>query len=323
MPNDSAGQLASPKPGEGGFPLPPQQEVQLTDEVAPILSAPTPKSPEPEPVYSPPPSPRSEAETPRTPAGQPALAPAALPPSGKSFPVVTLLLLLIAIGAIAATYFFYQQTLALNTQLEQISQTLEQQKIRENQLTPTPTLEVSETPTPTSTISATVTPTVTLAPISGKVFDQVVTVIGTIQKQYPNAQLIMITISAAENPDTSIIKYWFRQTLTDKKYLYVMREPGKDLAIVDQQVYVTPDNNIPSLNQMAENNGLGLDLPEAIKIAAAACPTNFDCATTPLSAQFIRANTTLWQISYRPIDGSKPFVVQINSVTKKILFKSL
>ena len=69
-----------------------------------------------------------------------------------------------------------------------------------------------------------------------------------------------------------ISKYWFRQNETDKRYLYLLKEAGKNLALVDQQVYVTPDNTIPSLNQLAEAGQLGIDLPEAVKIAAAACP---------------------------------------------------
>lgn len=275
-------------PNDSGSPFP----VPLTDEVAPDLSAPpTPPSP----------------------------APAVIAPN-RPFPIVTTLLLLISVAAIAAAYFFYRQNSVLSQQINEIERTLEQQRIQENQATPTPTptLELS----PTGTISATLTITPTPAPVSGSAFGTITSVIATVTTKYPTAQLLMVTITGVENPATAITKYWFRQTETDKRYLYILSEPGKDLALVDQQVYVTPDNTIPSLNQLAESGGLGIDLPEALTIAATACPPNFSCAFTPASGQYIKAGTSLWQISYKPANGSKPFVIQIDAATKKVLYKN-
>ena len=250
------------------------------------------------------------------------VAPDLTTPPSRPFPIVTILLLLISVGAVAAAFFFYQQSRSLGQQLTEIERIQQQQKIKENQTiftpTPAPTLELS----PTGTISATLTVTPTPAPINGAVFGAITSVIAVAAAKYPNAQLLMVTVSAAENPATAITKYWFRQTETDKRYLYVLSEAGKDFALVDQQVYVTPDNTIPSLNQLAAAGQLGIDLPEALTIAAAACPPNFSCAFTPASGQYIKAGVALWQISYKPTDGSKPFVIQIDTATKKVLYKN-
>ncbi|MBI2310566.1 hypothetical protein HYU90_01920 [Candidatus Collierbacteria bacterium] len=313
MPND---------PTTGSFPQPIQTtpEIQLTDAVAPDLS-------QAKPDLAPPESPPIIEETPNSSpepieviAPEPAAQiPATMPTSiRKPFPIVTALLLLISIGAIAATYFFYQQTKSLNAQLTQITQTMQQQQIKENQIIPQPKADppLAETPTfvpsPTATASAT-----------GKVFGDIQTVIATAQKQYPSAQLIMIKTDNFQDPTLAVIKYWFRQTPTDKKYLYVMAEPNKDLVVVDQQVTVAENTLTPSLNQLAANSQLGIDLPEAVSISSAACPTTFNCATTSISGQYIKSSATLWQISFKPSDNSQPFVVQIDAATKKILYKSL
>src|SRR3989338_7586093 len=305
MPNDSGGQFPSPP---SSTPVT-THEVPLTDDVAPDLTTP-PASPPLElerseiplsgtiPIYTPP---------------APPATPAAFTPS-RPFPIVTILLLLISVGAVAAAFFFYQQSRSLGQQLTEIERIQQQQKIKENQTifapTPAPTLELSPT--------LTITP----VPLSGSVFGTITSVIAVAAAKYPNAQLLMVTVSAAENPATAITKYWFRQTETDKRYLYILSEVGKDLALVDQQVYVTPDNNIPSLNQLAAAGQLGLDLPEALTIAAAACPPNFSCHFTPVSGQYIKAGVSLWQISYKPTDGSKPFVIQIDAATQKVLYKN-
>ncbi len=341
MPNDPAGSFPMPPTDNQPTPVEPTQEpeVKLTDEVAPDLSAPptpepiapepepTPVAPEPTyqpPVYTPPAAPMPAAP----PAGGPAIA-----TPRRGFPIVTLLLLLISIGAIAATYFFYQQSLALNIQLGEISKTLDQQKIKENQATITPQAKPDLALPDTSTISATITatlppaggPTVTPTIISGTglAFTDISSVISTAQTKYPGAQLIMITATGAESPATTVFKYWFRQTLTDKKYLYVLSEPGKARSIVAQQVYVTPDNNIPSLNQKAASDGLGVDLPEAIRIAGAACPKNFDCTSSTIKAQYIddlKVKSLLWQVIFTSPSGTR-YVAQINAVTKKIIIR--
>lgn len=311
MPDNPGGQFPVPPSAPEPTPPTPPQEVRLTDEVAPDLSAPPPTIEEA-------PAPRSEAEIPRIPAG-----PANVPPS-KPFPILTLFLILVAIGASAATYFFYQQSQSLNAQLVQLQRTIEQQRVSptptpEVTLTLSPTTESTISATPTATAAATATPSPTIAQGPARsAFSDISNVISTAQKKYPNAQLLMITGTNVQSDSQIILKYWFRQTATDKKYLYILREPGKDLSLVDQQVYVTPDNNIPSLNQEAEADRLGIDLHRAYQIAANLC-TGFDCGGSA-TAQFIKTNTTLWQITIKI--PSRPFVVQIDSKTEKILFQS-
>src|SRR3990167_3671770 len=161
MPNDSGGQFPLPAntaPAVGGTPLTSPEEVKLTDDVAPDLTTPPATAPistpeaEPMPTYTPP----SASPTPAT-----------ITPS-RPFPIVTILLLLISVAAIAAAYFFYQQNSVLGQQLAEIEKTLAQQRIKENQVTPTPTPTIE--PSPTGTISATPSLTPTPTAQSGTVF---------------------------------------------------------------------------------------------------------------------------------------------------------
>lgn len=341
MPDDQGNQPQNPNQPTYTEPQPTQY---LTDEVAPDISSPNSyPTPEPTPPAPEPPAPATQpvSPAPNFPMPQPAPAVPVTPPlqpatsasfaPARRFPIVTLLLMLIAIGAIAATYFFYLQTQSLNTQLNQLSKTLQNQQT----LSPTPTPSESVTPeasvsaTPTATVSGLPTPSSTITPtlVSSlsplKAFDQMTLVLGTAQAKYPDAQLILIQVYHGENSGQAQTKYWFRQTPTLKKYLYVLKESGKNLVLLDDSgLKVSPDNNIPSLNQMALNNQLGIDLPDAISIALANCPSNYDCANSSISAQFIKANTTLWELTLTAPNSNTPFVIQIDSITKKILFKS-
>ncbi len=308
MPNDTGSQ----------FPTPPQ-EVKLTDEVAPDLSA---EPPVIEAPTAPIPSPYQGEGQGEVSAPKP--IPAGLPPSKGGFPILTLFLILIAIGASAATYFFYQQSQNLNTQLVELQRTIEQQKVSptpEITLTLSPTPEGTISATPTATATATLSPTITRGP-ARSAFSDILSVISTAQKKYPDTQLLMITGTDVQSDSQIILKYWFRQTETGKKYLYILKEPGKDLSLVDQQVYVTPDNNIPSLNQPTENGELGIDLPKAHQIALNICPTDFNCAGSNVTAQYIKTNTTLWQITFKSPAQTKPFVAKIDSKTERIIYQS-
>ncbi|OGD71355.1 hypothetical protein A3D09_01150 [Candidatus Collierbacteria bacterium RIFCSPHIGHO2_02_FULL_49_10] len=331
MPNDNAGSFPPPPTDNSQRsedpeysrgttnPVSIQPEVKLTDEVAPDLSSPPTVEAEPQPAYR-----QQSAPIIQQPVYQPPATPmpASLPSSsGGHFPVVTFLLLLISIGAIAATYFFYQQTQNLDTQLSQITKTLEQQNIKENQATITPTPEITEEPTPTSTPSVG-EPTITPSG-SGPVFGNIVQVMALTKQQYPDSALILIKVTGAENPSLTLIKYWFRKTPNTKTYFYIQNESGKDPVMVDLSGRVSPDNNIPSLNSLVQSGKLGVDLPAALTIASSVCPTSFDCVNTPTTAQYIKITSTIWQITYSPSDGSKPFVVQIDSVSSKINFKSM
>ncbi len=284
--------------------MPPQDDkfdsTPLTDPVAPILS---------------------EPETPTQPINPPLPIepkPATLPPINKP-PVVTILLIVISISAVALTSFLYIQSQRLNSQLNTLSQTLDNQKTK---VTPTPTPTVILTPTlvitPEASISA--SPTVSPTVVIKNVWGDISSVMNAITPVYPKAQLLMVDAQYVQPGNELVVKYWFRQDETTKKYAYVLKDNSKDMSLVDQQVYLTPDNNIPSLNKAVADKALGIEFDKAILIAKTSCPATFDCLTANISGKFIRNNTTLWQITMKQAD--KVFVVQIDSLTEKVLYKS-
>ncbi|HCQ31599.1 TPA: hypothetical protein DIU27_04430 [Candidatus Collierbacteria bacterium] len=96
-----------------------------------------------------------------------------------------------------------------------------------------------------------------------------------------------------------------------------------DPEIVDKSIYVTPDSNIPSLNDMVLANTLGIDLNEAVKIAYGLCTSGL-CNNATVKAQYIKSEeNVIWQLSFVPSDTSKgTLVLQLNARTKDVLFKS-
>lgn len=282
MPNDNAGSFPMPS-----NPTPTEPEI-MTDPVAPDLSSPPPT-----------------IETPAT------FTPVQKPP------IATLLLVVIAIGAVALTSFFYIQTQRLNSQLNEISQTIDNQKI-----TPTPT----EEPTPSPTIETVLTPTASPSPSifidNSTVWGDVKNVLSLAQTSYPKAVLLMVDSAYVQPGKELVVKYWFRTEAETKKYLYILKDSSKELSLVDQQVYLTPDNNIPSLNTLVKDGGLGIDFDKAVIIATNLCPKNFDCATSDISGKYIKSGgATIWQITLK--NANKSFVIQIDSLTEKVLFKNL
>ncbi len=92
--------------------------------------------------------------------------------------------------------------------------------------------------------------------------------------------------------------------------------------LVDKQIYVTPDDNIPSLNDLVLQNKLGLDLDEAVKIVSSNCNCG-DCDESQMKAQFIKtAKGALWQLTVYIQGKTTPAVMQIGSQDKQILFKT-
>lgn len=287
-------------PVQPAQPVQPPQPIQPEPvSPAPVASAPVaPVTPKPLPV-------------------EPQLVPATLPKDltkNNNSKIITIGLGLVAVVAGASSFFFYLQSQELNSKLKTIQQTLDKQQLEPTvtptqEPTPTPTvLEITPTVSPTSTPSGTVS-----------VFGDLSKILTIAQGKYPDAQLLTVFVENAHNSATTIVKYWFRQTKTDKKYVYVKTEPGSDPVTYDQDVLV-PDNNIPSLNTMGMNGQLGIDLEKAISVAASVCPSNFDCTNSVIDAQFIKANTTLWQITFK--FNNRPFIVQVDSVTQGVLYKS-
>ncbi len=261
-------------------------------------------------------------------------APAGIPPKsgGSLAPVIIIVLLIIAGVGLAAAAYLSAQTNKLKTQLSQITQTLQEQQTT---LTPTATPTVFIIPTPTSAITptatqgATITPTLTptptilftnsLLPLKNAPMALQVAI-----NHSPNAQLILIKVDNATDPATAVTKYFFRQDLTTKTYFYVAVTGIGTPEVVDKQIFVTPDDNIPSLNDAILSNSLGIELSDALAIALAQCANQPICAAAPTKAQYIKTGAgIIWQVSlYTNGLAANPLTIQTNATTKAILYKS-
>lgn len=139
----------------------------------------------------------------------------------------------------------------------------------------------------------------------------------------PNAQLILIKTENANDSVKATTKYFFREGLTTKKYFYVLISGNNEPEVVDKQIYVTPDDNIPSLNDLVLQDGLGIDLDQAINIVNTACPDIEACTTAQAKAQYIKTSAgVIWHITLTLQGKTEPSVMQINALTKEIIFKT-
>ena len=140
----------------------------------------------------------------------------------------------------------------------------------------------------------------------------------------------MITAENLQEPTKLTYKYWFRVSLTKKTYFYILSQSDGTPSLFDQQIYVTPDNNIPSLNDFATTTP-GLDIKDALDIAQTTVLNGSAIQADPLTitAQFIKtrinagSDTSIWQISYKYLDRTSPVVVQINATTKEVIFANI
>src|SRR5258706_1282579 len=279
----------------------------------------------------------NSSTTPSTPPQPPQEIPATIvPKGGPSFgPVILIALLLLAGIGLAASVFLFSQSQQLKGQLLEITQTLEKQK---TVITPSPTpseVEVitpSLTPvatissTPTPFLSPTATPTAILTPTASGLIMPLASAPQALRvaiNHEPNAQLILIKTGNATDPVLALTKYYFRQSLTVKKYFYGSMNIKGESQVVDTAIYVTPDNNIPSLNDMVLGNSLGIDFDQALKISTDLCPGT-TCTTATVKAQYIKSgDIVIWQLTFDPQDTSKAnLVIQMNAQTKEVLYKS-
>jgi len=310
-------------------PSPPAPEVASEPTTVPFEETPEeipsaqPSFPiiETEPVAPPP---AYEApETPVEPVPQPIEMPAALPPKlgGSIAPVIIVILVLIAGGGLAVATFMSAQTKKLKTQLSEITQTLEKQ---ETTLTPTASPTVFEISTPTTTPEATISVAPTQMMSGLFPLKNASSALQIAINHSPNAQLILIKIDNATNSTTAVTKYFFREDLSTKKYFYVAVTGVGNQEIIDKQIYVTPDDNIPSLNDAVLSNKMGMELDEVIKLSLAQCANQTTCSTAPVKAQYIKTGTgIIWQLSiYTNGLSGTPLMIQINAETKAILYKS-
>ncbi len=294
---------------------PPVQPAE-TSFPDPALTPTEPEPPQASVVQAPPPVP---TEVPAT----------AVPKGGSSFgSLIAIIILLIAGVAIAAAVFLFSQSQQLKQQILEITQTLEKQKTTVTP-TPTPTIIKFVTPTPEASISATPTVTLTPTPLSTISAETALPLTNAPKalkiaiNHQPNAQLILIKTENATNPQTASTKYFFRQDLTTKKYFYVLITDNLEPEIVDKAIYVTPDNNIPSLNDLVLGNTLGVDLNEAVKTANGLCLSGL-CKTASVKSQYIKSGeNVIWQLSFTPADTTnETLIIQMNAQTKVVLYKS-
>jgi hypothetical protein len=345
-PSTAASQEANPLGGDNfapntpqSDPTPPQFE-ETPDEIPtsnpinePDLSEPRTNNYEPAtPQNDPLPEPITNNQEPITPQIDP--IPATLPSNASKSPfpsLIGIVLLVVAGLGISGSVFLYSQSSALKKQLTDITQTLERQK---NVITPSPTPTSVEIPTPTITITPTIdlsitptaTPTATPTIATNKTIMPIALAPQALKvgiNHEPNAQLILIKAENAQDPAKSQIKYYFRNSLTTKKYFYVSVNGQNESEVVDKSIYVNPDNNIPTLNDLVLGNKLGIDYDEAYLIAEKLCLQTL-CTNSTIKAQFIKSgDKTIWQLSLTPADTTKEtLVIQIDSKTKEVLFKS-
>jgi len=284
-------------------------------------------------VFSQSPTPPAPLPTPSLPEEMPAtVIPKSSSPLG---PIIFILLIIIAGVGLAAAAFMYQRSASLTQQLQDITQTLQSQKTT---ITPTPTGDIFEIPTPTitpsipSTISATptasptaeITPSISINNYDGqKPLSLASQILRIAINHQPNAQFILLKTDNAQDPQKSVTKYFFRQDLTVKKYFYVSTSGTNEPEVVDKQIYVQPDNNIPSLNDTVLQGKLGIDLNEAITLTINQCTNKATCQNATMKAQYIYSgNSPIWQLTLTVSGKTQSLIIQINAQTKEIIYKS-
>jgi len=274
---------------------------------SPPADPPKPKDTTPDPVQTPPPPP------------PPTIKPATPPKSNKN--LTTISLIIITLLAVAGASLFYNQNQQLKKEIQDLTNTLEAQKtLPTPEITSKPSEPTSETPQSTNSAITTFTITPTATPQTKTEAQQA---LDLAQEKYPQAQLILITSDNPHLEDQKVTKYWFRQSETDKKYLYVSFSNGQ-LNLVDQQVYVSPDNHIPSLNQRLKEGKLGLTLEQVLSLTNSLCKEPETCQkATAIKTQFLDTSThLLWQVTYQIKDQPQPLVFQIDSLTKEVVYQS-
>lgn len=232
--------------------------------------------------------------------------PASPPSPHRSFSLVGLIIL--SLLAVAAASLFYFKTQQLQKQVQDLTATLEAQRVLP---TPEPTVQIKPSPSATPSAAPTVVKT------------EVQQALILAQTKYPDAQLILITSDNPHLPDQTVAKYWFRQTPDSKKYLYVSFIASES-NLVDQQIYVSPDNNIPSLNQRLKEDKLGLNLPQVLSLADSLCKQPEKCQqAAAIKAQFLdTGKNLLWQVTYQISDQASPLIFQIDSLTQTVVYQS-
>jgi hypothetical protein len=246
-----------------------------------------------------------------------------VPASAKSLSkpsknLLSIPLIVITLISVIATSIFYFQNQQLKTQVQDLTNTLEAQETNiapQPQITPEIILEPTVIPDP----EATPTPT----PTTIQTETETQQALNLAQTKYKDAQLILITSNNPHIQDETLTKYWFRQSTNSKTYLYISFLNGES-SLVDQQVYVSPDNNIPSLNQRLAKKELGVTQNQALSHTNSLCQEPEKCQQAyNVKTQFLDTGTRLlWQVVYQIQDPSQSIVFQIDSLTKEVIYQS-
>jgi len=234
----------------------------------------------------------------------------------------------IAILTIALSAFLYLQNNALKKQVNILQSTEAGRQLSPTDQESPP--ENDQTPETQPTESSTTEP-VTLS----SAFTNLAKVIDIAHQKYSTAQLLMITTDNLLTLEDNVYRYWFRQAPDTKSYFYIQYSQNEDPQLVINAI-ISPDNNIPDLIPLFEQNQLGVSDIDAHAIAwsKAISPTITNLTPSSVKAKFIRAipstanstNTTnIWQLTYSfPQQANqKDIVVQIDSTTQEVLYSTL
>ncbi len=297
----------------GPDPRPDTPEPILTDPV--VSEIPT----EPSPIFT-----KLEPE----PALEVEPAPATLPviePKSSSGKLTVIFLSLLAIGAVAAAVAIFFQLTKVKDDYTALN------SIKNNQNTPTPTTPVQTPKLGVSTPTSTPTPTPIIKTKSSlDIFPSLKSIIDLATGKVSTAKLLMITVENVQSPEKMTAKYWFRESETKKTYFYVLTQPGSEPVVFDQQIYVTPDNNIPALNGLVMEEAIIYDLDTVYNLVNTTIIDKSALKTDPTQviAQLINtkvgaSNVLLWQLTYRYLDRTSPVIAQINARSKEIIYTNL
>jgi len=239
--------------------------------------------------------------------------------------IITGLILLSLIGIGLATFFFIKTS---HLQ-EQINSNLDPNNKSNNNIQSNSTNDPKQINLPQTS-----PPVISSAPINPLAsFDQLDKILKLAFQKDPQAQLLMITAENILLPHQLLLKYWFRSTddLGLKTYFYLLTQPGSNIKLFDQNIYIAQDNNTPSINADANSHNLGSDLDTIHKLVQETVISKANLSSDPdtASAQFVKAKlndsteVNIWQITYHYLDRTTPVVVQINAQTNNVIFTNI
>lgn len=258
----------------------------------------------------------------------------AQPPSRSSIkPVLLIAIVLLVITALGGGAYFYMQNQALKDQLNSIQANLQPTSSPTPTPTPTPTTNPVASPDSYPTVEITSSPTETPSPqptISNQsltAFSNLEDVISLAQDNHSQAQLLMITSDNILSSPT--YKYWFRNQPNLKDYFFIKLAPQQELEYISYAT-VTPDNNIPDLIPLWQQDNLGQSDQQLLAKAQQEIDKQTDQEPSSIAAKFIRSRPSnpdiqdqinLWQFSFK-FSTQNNLVVQYNAQNQQLVYKN-